>query len=265
MSFSLMLQIAAMFIIPLLNIMIPIFLGEYYGSQRAKNLQELHAVAVSSVVAAAFGLLAFMLAFTFQITTNRFDKRKEMLIKEASNIRTAYLRAGLLNEPFRSGTKKMMVEYVDIRVAFAGSPALIDEAKTRSQVILDSCWRFAEALAKEDRSSEVYALYTSSINDLYDSYNERIAIALEYRIPGLIFWGLGIITFLTMFALGYQFGISGKGSFKINLLLSLIFAVVMSLILMLDRPETGMFKLSQKPLLRLQQELKNAQQKNEQM
>lgn len=75
-----------------------------------------------------------------------------------------------------------------------------------------------------------------------------MTVTLEYRIPVAVIWILFVITFFSMFALGYQFGVSGKGSFKIHLLLAIIFAVVMFLILALDRPETGLAKLNQKPM-----------------
>jgi len=80
-------------------------------------------------------------------------------------------------------------------------------------------------------------------------------MTLEYRIPPAILGVLFIMAFLSMLALGYQFGISGKGSSRINLLLAVIFAMVMFLILALDRPETGLAKLNQKPMLTLQQQL----------
>ena len=80
-------------------------------------------------------------------------------------------------------------------------------------------------------------------------------MTLEYRIPVAILWVLFVIAFLSMLALGYQFGISGKGSFRINLLLGIVFAVVMFLILSLDRPETGIAKLNQKPMITLQHQL----------
>ena len=39
-----------------------------------------------------------------------------MLLEEVTNIRTTYLRAGLIDEPICSGTKKLLVDYVDQRV-----------------------------------------------------------------------------------------------------------------------------------------------------
>ena len=223
----------------------------------ARNNTQLNNVLVESSVTASFGLLAFMLAFTFQIAANRYDRRKELLVKEIEDIRTAYLRAGLIHEPIRSNTRNLMVEYVDLLVEVTNNPGNLSAARGRANQIMDSCWGFAEALAKEDRSSEVYSLYTSTINDLYSSSNERIAIALEYKIPKIVYLVLGLITVLSMLVLGYQFGISGRGSFQINIILSLIFAIVMVLIIVLDYPESGILQVNQQPLTRLQEELKN--------
>jgi hypothetical protein len=186
---------------------------------------------------------------------NRYDTRKELLVAEVTNIRTTYLRAGLIPEPFRTETRNLLVEYVDLRIQVAGDPSKIGHLRTRSQQILDTFWSYSEKLGELDRSSENYSLFISSINDLVDNYNQRITMALEFRIPVVILWALFIITFFSMLALGYQFGISGKGSFRINLLLGVIFAVVMFLILALDRPETGLAQVNQKPMYTLQHQL----------
>ena len=257
MTFNNFLQVAGMLVIPFLIVYLPIVIGHRYGIYRVKKSPELQQNAVGSVVGAAFGLLAFMLAFTFQIAANRFDARKELLLEEVTNIRTAYLRAGLIPEPIRSETKKLLVEYVDLRIDLANDFSKIESAMTRSQEILDIFWGYTETLAQQDRSSEVYALYTTSINDLVDNFNHRITMTLEYRIPPAVIWVLVIIAFFSMLTLGYQFGISGKGSFSINLLLAFIFALVMFLILVLDHPELGISKINQKPMITLQNQLSN--------
>ena len=247
--------IALMFLIPFVSVLIPILLGQRYGQYRKKKSEEVQHAPVGSVVGAAFGLLAFMLAITFQIAANRYDARKQLLLEEVTNIRTAYLRAGLIPEPYRSNTKKLLVEYVDLRVDFVKDLSKLDLGLSRSQQILDSLWKYTEALAEQDRSSEVYALYTTSVNDMVDSYNQRIAVALQYRIPGAVLFVLFIISFISMFVLGYQFGISGKGNLRLIILLSFIFAIVMFLILALDQPDKGLATISQKPMFTLQQQL----------
>jgi uncharacterized membrane protein (Fun14 family) len=62
-----------------------------------------------------------------------------------------------------------------------------------------------------------------------------------------------------MLVLGYQFGISGKGNFRLILLISTIFAVVMFLILALDQPEKGMVGINQKPMFSLREQLHSKQ------
>ncbi|MCU0377913.1 MAG: hypothetical protein MUC78_06590 [Bacteroidales bacterium] len=255
MKSSLILSIAVMFVLPMLIVLVPIFAGQYYGILRKKRGVNMEPGSVGTVVGTTLALLAFMLAFTFQIVTNRYDTRKQLLLDEVTNIRTTYLRAGLLSEPFNSGTKELLTEYVDLRIQLAEDSSKLRSALARSHAILDQLWDYAEELAAQDRSSEVYALYTQSLNDIYDNFNQRITMTFEYRIPKIVLWVLIIITFFSMLSLGYHFGISGKGSYRINILLSVIFAVVMFLILALDRPEKGFSKLSQKPVYSLQKQL----------
>jgi ABC-type multidrug transport system fused ATPase/permease subunit len=259
MKINLIIQIAGMFFIPLLVVLIPIYIGQRYGIYRSRKSEDMQHTPVGTVVGSTFGLLAFMLAFTFQIVTNRYDTRKELLVDEVTNIRTTYLRAGLIPEPYGSESRKLLVEYVDLRVVLTDNLSKIGTVKARSQQILDTLWSYSEKLGKFDRSSENYALFISSVNELVENYNQRITMAFEFRIPPVILWALFVITFFSMLALGYQFGISGKGSFRINLLLGIIFSVVMFLIIALDRPETGLAQVNQKPMFTLQHQLQEMQ------
>jgi CDP-diglyceride synthetase len=250
-------EIIGMFLIPFATVLLPILAGEYYGLYVKKKSEEVNDSPVGSVVGAALGLLAFMLAFTFQIVDSRYSNRKELLLEEVSAIRTTYLDAGLIPEPYRSSSRKLLIEYTDIRVAIAKdvSPEELHAAKLRSDVILDNLWGYAEALAAQDRSSEAYSLYTGSITDLVDVYHKRITYTFEYRIPVGIMWVLFVITIFSTLLLGYQFGISGKSNRLLAIIISVIFASVMFLILALDRPETGLMRLNQAPVLTLDKEL----------
>jgi hypothetical protein len=255
MQAPLILEIAVRFLIPSLTVLTALYLGQRYGNYCIKKSPELQQSAVGSVVGAVFGLLAFVLAFTFQIAANHYDARKTMLLNEVTDIRTLYLRAGLIDEPICSNTKKLLVDYVDLRVELTRDFSKLSSVQARSQQVFDTLWSYTELLAKRDRSSEVYSLYTSSVNDIIDNYNQRVTFALEYRISVEVFYALFVILFFSMFVLGYQFGISGKGSFKINVAMAIIFAVVMLLIAALDRPDLGLVKVNHKPLLTLQSQL----------
>lgn len=248
-------SLLGMFLIPFLAVLIPILIGQYYGLYIKKKSPGLQEAPVGSTVGAALGLLAFMLAFTFQIVSNRYEARKELLLEDVTALRTTYLQSGLIPEPMRSNVKRLIVKYVDLRVELTTNPSKMKEVISQSHQILDTLWQYSEILTAQDRSSEAYALYITSVNRLVDLQNQRISIAFEYRLPPAVLWVLIIIAFFSMLALGYQFGISGKGNFIINLILSIIFAVVMFLILALDRPESGLVNINQKPLYTLQQQL----------
>lgn len=66
-----------------------------------------------------------------------------------------------------------------------------------------------------------------------------------------------------MAAVGYRFGLSGAGSLQIRLVLALTFSGVIFLIADLDRGEEGMLKVSQQPMLDLQQKLNTLAQRNQ--
>ncbi|QOG04288.1 hypothetical protein [Flavobacterium sp. MDT1-60] len=250
-------EILGMFIIPFCSILIPILVGQYYGLFVKNKSGKVSDSPVGSVVGAALGLLAFMLAFTFQIVDNRYNSRKELLLDEVTEIRTTYLQSGLIPEPYRSSSRKFLIEYTDLRATLVNDTSIenVQRLKIRSQSILDSLWDYSEALAAQDRSSEAYSLYITSVNSLFDTYNKRVTLTFEYRIPVAILWVLFIISWFSMLLLGYQFGITGKKNNRLAVFISIIFASVMFLILALDRPETRIMKLNQTPVLTLQKQL----------
>jgi hypothetical protein len=254
MEIPLVLRLFGMIFIPFLLVLTPIMLGQRYGINQSKKLPDLQRTPVGSVTGAAFALLAFLLAFTFQIAASRFDSRKKLLLDEVTNIRTTYLRAALIPEPFQTDTRKLLIEYVNLRVELNNNPSKLDYAMSGSSQILDSLWNKTTKLTRTNLSPAIFSLFATSVNNLVDNYNQRITMTFEYRIPVVVFWSLFFVTFFCMLLLGYQFGISGRGNFKIFSLLALTFSTVMFLILILDNP--GFSKLNQKPLLTLQHQLK---------
>ncbi len=252
-----LLQIIAMFLFPFLGVLIPIILGQWYGLYIKTKSNKVNDSPVSAVVGASLGFLAFMLALTFQIVDNRYNSRKELLLDEVTTIRTTYLRSGLIPEPYRSASRNKLLKYIELRADLVDdvTPKKIQNLIVESKSILDSLWNYSEALAKEDRSSEAYSLYMTSVNELIDIYNKRITFTFEYRVPTEIFGVLFLIIIFSMLLLGYQFGLSGKTNYLISVFISIIFGAVMWLILALDRPETGLIRLNQKPIISLYKEL----------
>ena len=244
-----------MFLLPLLAILLPVWLGYRFGLRVKKRPIEIPEAPVSATVSATLGLMAFMLAFTFQFVGTRFDKRKELMLEEISDIRTTYLHAGLVPEPFRTKARNHIASYVSLRIELSNDRSKLQMVKQQSQVLLDSLWSYSETLAEQDRSSEAYSLFIGSVGSMVSLFNERIALIFHSRMPSTVLYILGFVSFISMLILGYQFGISGSLNHELVFLMAIIFAAVMWLIFALDRPEVGLIPQDQAPLLNLQKQI----------
>lgn len=126
---------------------------------------------------------------------------------------------------------------------------------TRARELQRKLWSHAEALAGEDRSSEIYAMFTASLNEVDQIYNRRVIVGAQYRIPVLVWAVLIVVTILAMLGLGFQFGLAGNRSLIANLMLALTFAIVITLIFDLDQPAKGWIDVNQQPIHDLQERL----------
>lgn len=70
--------------------------GYRYGRRMAaQSGPDVHSH-VTTIESALLGLLALLLGFAFAMAMNRFDVRKNVVVEEANDLRTTYLRAQLL-------------------------------------------------------------------------------------------------------------------------------------------------------------------------
>jgi hypothetical protein len=216
--------------------------------RRAVNEKE---SSVSTRAAAILALVAFILAFTFGIASNRYDSRKELVRNEANAIRTAYMRADFLPEPERSESTRLLKEYLDLRIASVQSNDLsrMQKGLTESALIHQKLWDMAVVNARRDMSSDIYALYIESLNEIIRINSSRVAVGLQMRIPAGIWLSLYAIIILGMIGIGYQSAISGSPrSSWTTFIVVIAFSMVIGLISSLDRPNSAFIRVSQQPL-----------------
>ncbi len=103
----------AIFAGSVLLIVIATEIGLFMGKRRVARLPEAETLHFGSAVGATMGLLAFILAFTFSMGTDRLDAKRSLVLKQANAISTALLRSELLPEPHRSQAQRLLSEYVD--------------------------------------------------------------------------------------------------------------------------------------------------------
>ena len=81
--------------------------GRVFGGRVYRRSKDEKESTASTFVGTVLGRVAFILAFTFGIVTNRYDDRKALVLEEANAIGTAYLRADFLLDTGRSKAKAL--------------------------------------------------------------------------------------------------------------------------------------------------------------
>jgi hypothetical protein len=203
---------------------------------------------IATMVGSILGLLAFMLAFTFGLAATRFDARRQAVLAEANAIGTTYLRAQLLLEPERSTTTNLLREYTELR-AKIGKNISIPDLLTKSDEIHKQLWSQAVAAAQKDPHSITTGLFLESLNETIDLHSERVFVGLRSRIPMAIWLSLWCLTLIGMFSVGYQAGSPGARRSLEMCVFSLAFAVVLVLIVDLDRNRDGFLEVSQQSII----------------
>ena len=95
------LPIWAVFTTTLLLVVAAIEAGYRLGRAARSRSEHVKESPVSAIAATILALLAFIMAFTFGIVSDRYDARKALVREEANAVRTAWSRADFLPEPDR--------------------------------------------------------------------------------------------------------------------------------------------------------------------
>jgi Protein of unknown function (DUF4239) len=239
--------VVALFVATILIVMLPMEGGYRLG--RKAHRQE---SSVSTIAGAMLALLAFMLAFTFGIASNRFDARKQLVREEANMIRTAWLQSDILPEPDRAEAKGLFRDYVKARVELVQSfdTERVKSVLSQAEQIQGRLWDMAVTNARKNMNSNVAALYMDSLTEVFALHASRIAVGIQARIPVGIWLTLMALAILGMIGVEYQVGIAGSKRTLVMPLLAIAFASVIAAIAALDRPIGG-FAVTQQPLIDL--------------
>jgi len=250
------------FIISAIIVLIAIEAGyrlESFTSSRRKDKDK---IPIGTIVQSTLGLLAFVMAFTFGVAAERFNDRRVLIIEEANAIGTTFLRADFLPDTNRFAVQNLLREYLDERLQLhrdvsktSNKLALIAQAIKRSEHVQDLLWAQAIAVGKAKLDSNVFALFTESLNETINLQRNRVSASLYARLPDMIWVSLFLLMFLGMAGIGYEFGEANARSWTATAIASFSFALVVLIIADLERPTEGFLVASQQPLFDLIQRL----------
>lgn len=208
------------------------------------------------VVGAIFGLLAFILGFTFSIAIERFDTRRGMVAEEASAIRSLYVTADLLDQPFASDIKHKVRDYAATRIAPKGlwsgdhDPALA-ESRALKLKMLASVHTGIRPIRDTDLATYLAELANETVN-----VGQRRELVGRTHIPNRILDVLLLYTLVSAAVLGFQISRERRGLRLASSLLLILYCVAFSLIIDLDRPQAGTILVAQTAMEELNSELR---------
>jgi hypothetical protein len=210
----------------------------------------------SLLVGSILALLAFLLAVTMSMASDRFDTRRGIVLDEANSIGTTFLRAGYLPQPQSTQIKELLREYVPLRIVVTDAKAvdLADDIK-RSQEILTEVWAISEEIARTTDQGDLVSLYLDSLNETIDLNETRLVAGLYARVPETVILLLIGGSALSLAMVGYSAGLTERRALLNAVVLIVALGAVIMIVVDLDRPREGFIQVSQQPLIDLQRQI----------
>jgi hypothetical protein len=212
-----------------------------------------HNPAIEGTLFSLFGLL---LAFTFSGAVTRFDNHRALIVQEANDIGTAYLRLDLLPASAQPALRQEFRDYVTSRLnqfqSIANAP--ISPQTIRLQNLI---WSQAiTATSTPGGNSDAAKLLLPALNDMIDITSTR-QNAFNMHPPAIVFFLLFIFSGVCAFLAGYSMDKDARSRLYM-LAFALIVSMTIYAILEIEYPRQGLIRLSghDKVLLDLRDSMK---------
>jgi len=220
--------------------------GRRIGRRRLARDPDTLDAGTGAVDGMVFALLGLLVAFTFSGAASRFDDRRALIVTEANDIGTAYLRIELLPEAAQTPLRDAFHRYVDSRMATYApniSTEDFDKSFAKTQEIQAEIWTMAvEAGRQPDAQPAANMLLLPALNEMIDITSTRAA-AIRIHPPWPIFAML-LVTALVCALLAGNAMLKSRSPNWIHILgFAAITTITMYVILDLEYPRRGLIQV----------------------
>lgn len=229
--------ISALFVLMIVSIR----LGAYLGRHRSLKGEYQDNPANNTIFGSIFGLSAFMLAFTFGMSTTRYENRHQAIIAEANAIGTAILRADLYPDSDRTVLRTHFKNYLQSRIDYINAAADMDKilsaerSMAKHQALL---WGHAVAFSKRNPNVVISGQMLPGLNEMFDSA-EATRNSELVRVPQSVILMLFLLSLIAAFFVGYLSIGKGRFDWLTGTGFCLLSVLVIFITLDLDRPRRG--------------------------
>ncbi len=225
--------------------LLSIYTGRRLGLRRFAAGRHFDASSTRTIISAMFGLLAFLLAFTFGMSGNRYDARRANIVDEANAIGTAILRADLYEDADRTQLRSDFKQYLEARIEYFEAGKDIQKVMAANKVAADygkRIWDRAMKLSHTTGSQTPTMQMVPALNAMFDISTTRQIGELE-RVPDSIVIMLFVVSIASGFFLGYT-SPESKLDWLVAVGFCILTSVVVYITLDLDRPRRGFINIT---------------------
>jgi hypothetical protein len=219
--------------------------GRRVGRQRALKDSEGARAGLGAVEGAIFGLMGLLVAFTFSGAAARFETRRELIVREANAIGTAWLRLDLLPAEAQTALRARFRDYLDARIEIVRRLPDVRaawDAHQTSLALQGEIWNRALGACRETGGQPATMLLLPALNEMFDLTTTR-AVAARAHTPAIIFGMLIALALVSSLLAGFGMAGGRRRSWIHILGFAGVMAVTVFVILDLEHPRLGLIRL----------------------
>jgi hypothetical protein len=213
--------------------------GCWFGNKLGQ-LEESHREDFKFVLGGTLTLLGLIIGFTFSMSVERYNQRKNYEEEEANAIGTEYLRADLLPAADAANVRSLLANYLAQRMANYRSrdKQQIRQIEIETARLQTRLWSAVSAPAAV-QPTPVMALVVAGMNDVLNSQGYTQA-AWRNRVPIEAWALLALISIFCNLMIG--FGAQARSSLLL-LILPVVLSISLFLIADIDSPRRGLVRV----------------------
>jgi Protein of unknown function (DUF4239) len=219
-------------------------IGLRFHAARSENAD------VGTLAGAALGLLALLIAFSFSMAESRYDLRRSMVLEEANAIGSTANFALMLPESAQKPILTLLRDYAAVRITLGVpyDPSKQEQDITRSLDLQSRLWQQAVAVTAADPQSLPAYRFVASLNEM-NNIHERRLTALSNHVPVAVMFLLTGTAMVAMGFTGFNAGVVGARRHLTAFIMALTVALLIMLIVDLDRPYRGLIQVPAQALM----------------
>jgi hypothetical protein len=218
--------------------------GRWLGLRHRAREGDKAGAGLGTLEGGIFALMGLLIAFTFSGAASRFDNRRSLIVEEANDIGTAYLRLDLLPADAQPALRGAFRDYVDARLeAYQALPDTVAAAAANARALALQSEIWSRSVAAATGNAQATMLLLPALNAMIDITTTR-NMALRAHPPALIFLLLAVLVGSGALLAGFGMSANPRRSLIHVIGFAAMTAVTVGVILDFEFPRVGMVQVT---------------------